>query len=102
LPMAETDLESDHAGGDGRFQLPYTRLSPLNSTQPAVIYTQPAPEPARDRCSILTAPCNVGSAAARSVGAWQRRYRTYLEHSVMVVAWAIDLPSQDWSLPAIR
>ena len=26
--MAETDLESDHAGGDGRFQLPYTRLSP--------------------------------------------------------------------------
>ena len=26
--MTETDLESDHAGGDGRFQLPYTRLSP--------------------------------------------------------------------------
>ena len=26
--MAETDLESNHAGGDGRFQLPYTRLSP--------------------------------------------------------------------------
>jgi hypothetical protein len=52
--MTETDLESDHVGGDGRFQLPYTRLSPLNSTQPAVIstqpaviYTQPAPEPAR-------------------------------------------------------
>src|SRR5258705_8274192 len=44
--MTETDLESDHAVGDGRFQLPYTRLSPLNSTQPAVIYTQPAPEPA--------------------------------------------------------
>src|SRR5258707_8602253 len=42
LPMTETDLESDHAGGDGRFQLPYTRLSPLNSTQPAVISTQPA------------------------------------------------------------
>ncbi len=42
LPMTETDLKSDHAGGDGRFQLPYTRLSPLNSTQPAVISTQPA------------------------------------------------------------
>ena len=26
--MTETDLESDHAGGDGRFQLPYTRLGP--------------------------------------------------------------------------
>ena len=26
--MTETDLESDHAAGDGRFQLPYTRLSP--------------------------------------------------------------------------
>jgi hypothetical protein len=26
--MTETDLESDHAGGDGRFQPPYTCLVP--------------------------------------------------------------------------
>ena len=49
--MTETDLESDHAGGDGRFQLPYTRLGPqfhstgIISTQPAVISTQPAAPP---------------------------------------------------------
>jgi hypothetical protein len=45
LPMTETDLESDHADGDGRFQLPNTRVSPLNSTQLAVISNQPVPKP---------------------------------------------------------
>jgi hypothetical protein len=43
--MTETDLESDHADGDGRFQLPNTRVSPLNSTQLAVISNQPVPKP---------------------------------------------------------
>jgi hypothetical protein len=30
LPTTETNLESDHASGDGRFQLPHMRLSPSN------------------------------------------------------------------------
>jgi hypothetical protein len=59
LPMTATDLESDHAGGDGRFQLPYTRLIPLNSTQPAIISTQPAV------ISTQPAPKPVGTGAHR-------------------------------------
>jgi hypothetical protein len=64
LPMTETDLKSDHAGGDGRFQLPYTRLSPLNSTQPAVISTQPAvisTQPASFLLSLRPNPPRTGA-----------------------------------------